>query len=169
MKLINAKGGKVSVDDDMFGILSQNKWYIDKRGYARRTYKINGSLITEMLHQIVLHLPNGSPLMVDHINGNRLDNRRENLRVATKAQNGHNQGIQRTNTSGYKGVTFHSGRGLGKWVAQIRVNGKRIHIGVFDDIHIAAHEYNKACIKYHGEFARLNLVGMPAFNTSKGE
>lgn len=169
MRLINAKGGEVSVDDDMFDILSQKKWYIDKRGYARRTYKMDGALITEMLHQVVMRIPSGSSLMVDHINGDRLDNRRENLRIATKSQNGHNQGIQRTNTSGYKGVTFHSSRGSGKWIAQIRVNGKRIHIGSFDDINVAAHEYNKAAIKHHGEFARLNVAGLPAFKHANGE
>lgn len=151
-------GGFTLVDDEDFEYLSQYSWIKHARGYVIR--RANRTTMIWM-HREIKGLPSDDKRMIDHINGNRLDNRRENLRIATKSQNCHNQGIQRTSTSGYKGVTWHSGRRVNKWIAQISLNGRRIYLGCFDDIHVAAHEYNKAAIKYHGEFARLNLVGIP--------
>jgi hypothetical protein len=151
-------GGFTLVDDEDFECLSQYIWRKHTRGYVVR--HISGP-ITIWMHREIKGLTRDDARLVDHINGNKLDNRRENLRVATKSQNCHNQGVQSTSTSGYKGVTWHSGRRVNKWIAQISFNGRRIHLGSFDDIHVAAHEYNKAAVKYHGEFARLNLVGFP--------
>lgn len=158
-------GGFTLVDDEDFECLSQHSWRKHARGYVIRHVK---GMNTIWMHREIKGLPRDDERLVDHINGNKLDNRRENLRIATKSQNCHNQGIQRTSTSGYKGVTWHSGRGVNKWIAQISFNGRRIHLGSFDDIHVAAHAYNKAAIKYHGEFARLNLVGSPLSAQSTG-
>lgn len=90
----------------------------------------------------------------DHINQDKLDNRRYNLRPATFSQNGCNQGVQKNNTSGYKGVFWNQG----KWMTQIKVDGKVIYLGYYDDPKEAARAYNKAALKYHGEFAVLNEV-----------
>lgn len=151
-------GGFALVDDEDFECLSRHIWRKHIRGYVVRH---TSGPVTIWMHREIMELPREDERLIDHINGNRLDNRRENLRIATKSQNCHNQGIQSTSTSGYKGVTWHSGRRVNKWIAQISFNGRRIYLGCFDDIHVAAHEYNKAAIKYHGEFARLNLVGIP--------
>jgi hypothetical protein len=90
---------------------------------------------------------------IDPINGIRDDNRIENLREATNAQNGANQGKPSTNTSGYKGV--HWDKCNKKWVAQIRVNRKATHLGYFTNIEDAAATYQAAARQYFGEFAHL--------------
>lgn len=92
----------------------------------------------------------------DHINGVRNDNRRCNLRPATMSQNRINYSGMRTNTSGYKGV--NRCKAEKKWRARIMTNGKRLSLGSFDDPKDAAKAYNKAALKLHGEFARLNKV-----------
>ena len=90
---------------------------------------------------------------IDHINGDRLDNRFVNLRKATRWQNAVNQGQRKNNTSGYKGVTWHSQ--AKKWAARIMVNRKSIRLGLFDDPKEAYAAYCTAAIFYFGEFARV--------------
>lgn len=89
---------------------------------------------------------------VDHINGNGLDNRRCNLRLATRQQNMMNRRVSRDNSSGYKGVSWHDGNG--KFHARIRVAGKRIHLGYYDDPAEAYAAYCAAAKIHHGEYAR---------------
>ncbi|MHC4207804.1 MAG: HNH endonuclease, partial [Planctomycetota bacterium] len=92
--------------------------------------------------------------IVDHINGNGLDNRRANLRLATVAQNAWNS-KKRNPRSGYKGVWFAADKGL--WRAAIVCHGRRIHIGYFTDKIAAARAYDAAARKYYKEFARPNF------------
>jgi hypothetical protein len=92
----------------------------------------------------------------DHINQVKHDNRRSNLRPATRRQNSCNQGKRNNNTSGYIGVYWSKQRG--KWKAQIAVGNKRKYLGYFTDKKEAACAYNKAAKKYHGEFSVLNRV-----------
>ena len=93
---------------------------------------------------------------VDHVNGNGLDNRRINLRPATRAQNRVNCGLQRNNKSGYKGVRWDR-RGR-KWIAVITADGHRMYLGCFDDPVDAARAYNRAAAEAFGEYAWLNPV-----------
>lgn len=93
---------------------------------------------------------------VDHINGNRSDNRIANLRLATARENSRNAGMSRNNTSGYKGVFWE--RGCGKWRASITVNRKTIHLGVFVSAPEAHAAYCAAAKKYHGEFANTGTT-----------
>jgi hypothetical protein len=94
---------------------------------------------------------------VDHKNLRMSDNRFDNLRLATHAENNQNRPTPLRNTSGYKGVTWH--KMLNKWMAQIDANGRHIYIGVFVDRKMAAHAYDAAAKLHHGEFARLNFPG----------
>lgn len=97
---------------------------------------------------------------VDHINGDRLDNRRTNLRVATHQQNLCNRPVHAQNASGFKGVGpwTHSGKYRAPvWRARIKVNGKRISIGTYPTAEAAARAYDDAARLHHGEFARLNF------------
>ena len=89
---------------------------------------------------------------IDHVNGDRLDNRFCNLRQATRTQNGRNLGMKKNNTSGYRGVTWDAQSQ--RWKAQITVNRKQIHIGLFDTPKEAHVAYCKAAVFYFGEFAR---------------
>jgi hypothetical protein len=104
------------------------------------------------MHRVVNKTPEN--LLCDHINGNVLDNRKENLRSCTNQENTFNAKIK--NKSGYKGVCWH--KRISKWNANIRINDKLIHLGYFEDIYEAAATYNSAAKEYFGEFARLNDV-----------
>ena len=94
--------------------------------------------------------------VIDHIDGNSLNNQKNNLRICTQSQNCSNQKIGKSNTSGYKGVSYNKGQG--KYNSRIRFNKKLIHLGYFVNLKDAARAYNEAAVKYHGEFANLNKI-----------
>lgn len=96
--------------------------------------------------------------VIDHINGNGLDNRISNLRIVTEAQNNRNTKVRTVNkTSKYKGVRFVKNRSI--WTAQIGVNGKQKHLGQYKTEKEAAKVYDKAALHYYKEFANLNFKG----------
>lgn len=102
------------------------------------------------MHRLILKAPSG--FFVDHINGDGLDNRRSNLRLCTIKENNRNRvRMQSTNTSGLRGVFWE--RGCQKWRAQITVDDKNKHLGVFTDKYDAAIAYRNAAQQYYGEFA----------------
>lgn len=105
---------------------------------------------TEMLHRRLLREPK---LIVDHIDGDGLNNRRSNLRIATKAQNAFNSKRHKDNASGFKGVSFHRARG--RWTAWIRAGGESKYLGLFDTPEEAHAAYCFAARKIHGQFARF--------------
>lgn len=150
------------VDDDMFDFLNQYKWSLHTGGYTQRSYITDTfrkcgkkhRFLKEYMHRLITGAKKGE--YVDHINGNKLDNRKSNLRICTNAQNGWNQGISKKNTSGYKGVRWH--KLAKKWDARIRVNRKEFYLGLFIDIKDAAKAYNEAALQYHGEFAYINKI-----------
>lgn len=108
------------------------------------------------LHRFLLGLKKGDGLCADHINSNGLDNRRKNLRTCTKLQNNWNARLRKDSTSGYRGVNLTSD---GKsWAAVIGIRGQMKYLGCFKDKVAAAKAYNKAALKYRGEFAKLNPV-----------
>lgn len=152
MKQIELTKGQVAiVDDDDYEWLSQQKWCYSK-GYAiRMSSRKLGKQMGIHMHREILGTPDG--METDHINGDRLDNRKANLRICNHSQNEANQGKLSNNTSGRKGVCWDKNRQ--KWLAQIQVNYKQINLGCFTDIEDAAHTYEKAAIEYFGEFARV--------------
>lgn len=105
-------------------------------------------------HRLAWLLNTGSlpPEEIDHINGCRSDNRLVNLRPATRSQNQHNRGVTANNKSGKRGVSLF--RQSEKWMASIRINGKRIHLGLYCSIEEAAQAYAEASQKYHGDRGR---------------
>jgi hypothetical protein len=120
------KGLYAIVDDFDYEMLSKHSWCLDVGGgYAmsRVNYK------TMRMHRMILNPPNG--LVVDHINRNKLDNRRSNLRIATTSQNMLNANRRSNNKSGFNGVTY-STRDK-RWVAQVKLNYKNILLGYFKD------------------------------------
>jgi len=103
------------------------------------------------MHREIINAP--ADLQVDHINGNGLDNRRENLRLCTNAENARNRRLSKNNTTGYKGVDLDANR----YRAQIRVGQKFVYLGRFDDPIEAAKAYDAAAREHYGEFARTNF------------
>jgi hypothetical protein len=93
------------------------------------------------------------PKFIDHINGLKNDNRLQNLRACSHSENLRNRGRQSNNKSGYKGVSWNNSKR--KWIAQIMVDKKLVHIGYFQNSIQAANAYILAAIKHHGEFANL--------------
>lgn len=161
MKEIRLTKGMVAmVDDSDYDFLSQFKWGVNKSNqayYAAHYFEKNGKRFIYRMHRFILGLKDHK-LFVDHINGNTLDNRRENLRICTHAENVRNRRIQKNNTSGFRGVVFTNGHPNKPWRATLRIDKKRFHLGYFATPEAAALAYNEAAMKYHGEFARLNDV-----------
>lgn len=110
-----------------------------------------------MEHRVAWYLHYGEwPIdQIDHINGNRGDNRISNLRQASNSENLCNRKKPKNNTSGYKGVSWNSSRQA--WQATIRRNGSNKNLGYFATREEAASIYGKAALQYHGEFANLDL------------
>lgn len=154
MKEIPLSRGKVAlVDDDDYEWLNQWKWCYLAKGYAIRAEGNGAQRRYIYMHRLIL---NPSPgLTVDHINRNRLDNRRENLRVATYSQQMFNLPIRRDNKSGYYGVSKRTD--TGRWTAHITHNHHAVSLGTFDDPASAARAYDAAAVKHRGAFANLNF------------
>jgi|LGOV01.1.fsa_nt_gb hypothetical protein len=136
------------VDDADYGLVSQHCWFLDN---ARAKAWIGGKNV--YLHVLLMGKAEGK--VVDHINGNPLDNRRENLRHCTHGQNMMNSKSV-AGFSRYKGVYFRKDRN--KWRAVIVANGHRSHLGLYETEEDAALAYNEAAKRLHGEYARLNVV-----------
>lgn len=128
-----ARGGGVRahaiVDAADFEWLSHFRWFLGSDGYARRFEAIPGTARRRgiAMHRQLLNLGPGNPLEGDHINGDRLDNRRANLRAVTRAQN--NQNVRRVGRSGHRNVSLHAASGL--WRVQLHAEGKPLSGGYF--------------------------------------
>jgi hypothetical protein len=159
MKRIKLRSGNYAlVDNEDFDYLNQWGWSESWNGYAVRGEHNGGHYITIRMHRIIAKTPQGK--FTDHINHNTLDNRRSNLRICDKAQNGYNRGKPITNSSGYRGVQFHHApRPLSKpWKALMQVRGKKYFLGYFKTSKEAAIAWNQKAKELHGEFARLNKI-----------
>lgn len=155
MKQIPLTRGLVAlVDDADYEDVSRFKWHADRKGYARTSIPhpdAPGKILNIAMHRHLLGLSGKDFYLVDHVDGNKSNNQRANLRLADKCQNQHNQGANRRNTSGFKGVSWHTRDE--KWQASIKLNGKRTHLGNFDTPEAAHEAYKEAAIKLHGAFA----------------
>ena len=157
MKTIELTQGKVAiVDDEDYEYLNKLKWYYSN-GYAIRNLPtINGKRGTMWMHRVIINTPD--KMDTDHKNGDMLDNRRINLRACTHSDNLLNRDKTKKNIVGYKGVYIKKGRKHNIYCAAIKYTGKLKHLGYFRTPKEAAKTYNKAALKYHGEFAKINDI-----------
>lgn len=131
--------------------LNQYSWYKNDAGYALNK---SGKIAIRM-HRLLMNCTND--MVVDHINRNKLDNRKENLRIVTQSNNGKNLTKTSSNTtSKYKGVCWY--KRDKKWRAYIVLNNKQVHLGYFDNQISAAEAYNHKAKELFKEFANLNVI-----------
>lgn len=142
------------VDDDVFDYLSQFMWSMDNYGYANRATKLEKNIWRprRMHHDII---PNKKGQIVDHKNRNRLDNRRDNLRVCNSKESIRNRGLNKNNSTGYKGVYLNKKKN--KYQAYITVDRVHIYLGAYDNPIDAAKAYDRSATDNFGEFAFLNF------------
>jgi hypothetical protein len=159
VKTIPLTRGLVAVvDDEDYEALASHNW-LTVRGRrtmyaARHQPRAEGHRMIFM-HRVLLGLPVGAPFDGDHINGDGLDNRRHNLRVATRLENLRNSGKRGGTTSQFKGVCLF--RRTGRWQAYIRTDDRRLHLGYFATEREAAEAYDIAARLHFGSFARPNF------------
>lgn len=157
MKKVELTQGQYAlVDDEDYPIISATKWYAlftprTKKYYARRNTSLgNKKRGFSLMHQFILGVK-GS-IIVDHINGDTLDNRKVNLRIVNYSQNVQNSRIRKDNKSGYRGVSFYKKNK--KWGAKIGYNNKYFFLGLFPTAEKASEAYKKSEKKYFRNFAR---------------
>jgi hypothetical protein len=156
-KIYLGEGEYTIVEPADYYTYSRYKWILSADGsnfYAVREAKI-GPKRTKIvsLHREIMNAPKG--ILVDHQNNNGLDNRRANLRPATYSQNNINRPKKANTSSKYRGVCFE--KSCHRWGAFIRIKGRQTRLGRFENEIDAARARDRAALKYHGEFARLNF------------
>lgn len=145
--VVLSDGDLAFVDDSDLLLVAPYSWWKHNAGYAMA--RVAGKRL--LMHRLILQ----SVDRIDHEDGNKLNNRRSNLRPATRSQNAANRGKQANNRSGFKGV-FPLGSGLFR--ATIRVNGRTHNLGHYPTARQAAVAYNNAAMRHFGPYARLNEV-----------
>jgi hypothetical protein len=149
------KGYEAGIDATDAQLVEGFNWQarVDKHDvYAQRISQRDGVRTCVKMHRVITSAPHGSE--VDHADGDGLNNRKSNLRICTTTENRWNRLASSVNTSGYKGVTWAANRG--KWTTAIKFHHKTINLGRFDCPKEAHAAYAAACVKYHGDFARLS-------------
>lgn len=150
MKINLTKGLQAIVDDEDYAYISTFSWHASAKNYAASSDVVNGKRKGLLMHRIIMNAPHG--LTVDHINGNKLDNRKENLRLATMQENSWNRSVR--GSSGFLGV-----RRAGKsWIAVIYPNLKVLSLGTYKTRELAGAAFNEAAKIIYGNFAKLNNV-----------
>jgi len=148
------KGNEAIIDAESAALVCMHNWYSkpDKHtSYAIRNETFGDRQIKIAMHRLIMQAKDG--IFVDHINGNGVDNRKENLRLATRGENARNQRISVANTSGFKGVSWD--KKTDTWQAAIMVNSKTVFLGRFPVLQDACSAYRLASADLHGDFGRV--------------
>ena len=141
---------KALIDEADIPLVKSYKWGFDGN-YARTSVVENGKLKILYLHRLIMNNPKK---VVDHLNGNRLDNRRCNLRVCTRADNVHNRTCKPATSSGIHGISWV--KRINKWHVRICIDYKQKHIGYYSNLNDAIEARKEAEKKYFGDFSPLN-------------
>lgn len=150
-KIKLTKGFYAIVDEDDYKSLSKHKWCIGNHGYALR--RVDNRIV--LMHRLICGATKGQ--MVDHINRRKLDNRRKNLRTASKQGNAANSKKRNYKSSSrYKGVTYIENSN--KYLSRITVNYKTIRLGLYKSETEAARAYDEAAEDFFGDFSNTNQI-----------
>jgi hypothetical protein len=160
MKRIPLTQGKFALvdDEDYDRLVAMGSWQFLKNGYATTDLWENKKPRKVYMHRVILGLSVGDKLVVDHVDLDKLNNQKLNLRTCKQYQNSANRGLNKNNSSGYKGVCFDKRKN--KWMAKIQVNRKYMFCGYETTPELAALRYNEFAQKHFGEFAVLNQVSV---------
>jgi hypothetical protein len=154
--------GFIALVDDEDADLALSRWTGVKRRYAKRYLGRPGGIQRwELMHRVILQRKLGRSIIgeTDHINGNGLDNRRDNIREASNTENNWNARKRRhLCLSLYKGVSRDPRNSYRPWLAYIQVAQRRCHLGYFATEEEAAMAYNRAAVEHFGEYARPNVI-----------
>ena len=151
---LNAKYGFSIIDSDKVDIVNKYNWRMNSHGYAE--VKIGKNAFIKLHRLVIDRLNDTDP--VDHINGNKLDNRLNNLRICTVSQNMLNVPARNNNKLGYKGVCINRKNKCKRYQATITMYGVTIYLGGFYTAEDAALAYDCAAVQLHGEFAKTNIL-----------
>jgi hypothetical protein len=167
--MFSSSGAVILVDDADYLYLTKWKWQVSKMGYAVRCTNIGGRTpakggtgkqIIILMHREIMGLQCGGDQdrgrVVHHKNGNKLDNRKENLEITSQQNNARCAGLARHNSSGFKGVSWD--KRYSKWIANIVVNMKNVYLGRYLDPLEAAIAYDSAALKHFGDYAKTNRI-----------
>lgn len=138
------------VDADDIYLIKGRNWWLSGDGYAIGKFIVDGVCKNIRMHRIINKTPKG--FFTDHINNNKLDNRKINLRTASELQNAHNRSSGKNNTSGFKGVSFDPR--YNKWRATIFFKYKQIWLGYHESPELAHVAYCNASKEFHGDFGK---------------
>lgn len=159
MKELSLSSGQIALVDDIdFEEISKYSWSVSTKGYAYRKGKNPETGIWNdniNMHRSILGLSRTDLMIIDHIDGNKLNNQRNNLRICSNSQNLCNRGKQKNNSSGFKGVSYKPHGGT--WSAQIKVGGNSIYIGTYRTAEEAYHAYCLKAVEVHGEFVAKEI------------
>ena len=149
------------VSDEDFVFLMKWVWGVDTHGYASRIDYSKGVKMSKRIsmHRLITNAPKG--MDVDHINGIRLDNRRENLRLCTRAENCRSRPQSKVRgQTGFIGVVLSSDKRRKRYQAKIKMNGRTVYLGRYFTAEEAARVRDEKAKELHGEFATLNFPGV---------
>lgn len=156
-----SSNGVTLVSDEDYEYLKGWNWFPSTNGYAQRNQRTGGRRrLNIFLHRVVVERMLGGPIpegcQVDHIDRDKRNNQRENLRIATISQNAHNRNSKRDSLSQHKGVSWHKHKK--RWIASIKLQGKSYHLGYFDTEREAAEAYDHKARELFGEHASTNFT-----------
>lgn len=165
MKEIQLTQGYVAlVDDDDYEFLSQYKWHLDRHPhnlYAKRNSLASEGLGRRMrfpMHRIIMKVTDKN-IVIDHKDGNGLNNQKSNLRICSHPQNMMNRKPNKNGVSRYKGVYYD--KDAKRWRAGVALNNRTYSVGRFKTEIEAAMAYNKKALELYGEFAQINKIESP--------
>jgi hypothetical protein len=153
--IYGSKNEEIIVDDEDYDYLSKFNWncyYFYARTFKRP--KETNKLVGFCMHNMIMKI-SSKTVFVDHINGNTLDNRKENLRLCSPTENCYNKKRSKNNTTGFKGVVYH--KRDKKFQATVKFKGKTIYLGYFNTAEEAGEAYDKKALELFGEYSNTNF------------